>query len=232
MTTEALAAPKEEAKEETKKAAKAKKGEWDPSLPLRGFGKLTPEEYIKERLNPEIKYYSKSATKSKQSYLRMRALSVIGGALVPVLVNIPGPYVDILTTILSLIVVLIVSLETVYRYREQWTNYRTAEQSLRNQYFQYTSKAGIYGTLDEATAFKLFVDRVEEAIDAESSATLRVMTTLTESKAVPGTPVQAENATSLQVTTTSTESRAVVFTPGQPAELKPGQTDTTDTTAG
>src|SRR5688572_28727701 len=96
----------------------AKKLEW-PKLPLRGFGQLTPEEYVEERLNPEMSYYNKSATRSKQRYLQMRAITVVGGALVPVLVNVNTPYIDILTTALSLMVVLFVSLETVYRYREQ-----------------------------------------------------------------------------------------------------------------
>jgi hypothetical protein len=165
----------------------AKKLEW-PKLPLRGFGQLTPEEYVEERLNPEMSYYNKSATRSKQRYLQMRAITVVGGALVPVLVNVNTPYIDILTTALSLMVVLFVSLETVYRYREQWTNYRTAEQNLRNEYFLFTSKSGGYAGLDEPSAFTLFVDRVEQAIEAESASTLRVMTTITESKISSGTP--------------------------------------------
>jgi len=85
-------------------------------------------------------------------------------------------------------VVLFVSLETVYRYREQWTNYRTAEQNLRNEYFLFTSNSGGYAGLDEQSAFTLFVDRVEQAIEAESASTLRVMTTITESKISSGTP--------------------------------------------
>lgn len=155
---------------------------WSAKLPLRGFGRLTPEEYVDERLNPEISYYNKSATRSKQRYLQMRAITVVGGALVPVLVNINVPYLNILTTAISLVVVLFVSLETVYRYREQWTNYRTAEQNLRNEYFIFTSQAGPYSGLDEAAAFAIFVNRIEQAIEAESTSTLRVMTTLTELK--------------------------------------------------
>ncbi|MGE5073605.1 MAG: DUF4231 domain-containing protein, partial [Anaerolineae bacterium] len=129
-------------------AAPAKKSAWSAKLPLRGFGNLTPEQYVDERLNPEMSYYNKSATRAKQRYLQMRAITVIGGALVPVLINIHLPYIDILTTALSLVVVLFVSLETVYRHREQWTNYRTAEQNLKNEYFLFTSKAGEYAPLD------------------------------------------------------------------------------------
>lgn len=165
---------------------------WSAKLPPRGFAALRPEEYVAERLNPEIEYYNKSAGKAKQNYLRMRAVTVIGGALVPVLVNVDLPYLNILTTAISLVVVLFVSLETVYRYREQWTNYRTAEQNLRNEYFLFTSRAGGYANLDEPVAFTLFVNRVEGAIDAESASTLRVMTTLTESKASAPAPAQGQ----------------------------------------
>jgi hypothetical protein len=167
-------------------APKKAKAEWVPKLPLRGFGKLTPEEYVDERLNPEMGYYNKSATRAKKRYLQMRAITVVGGALVPVLVNVHVPYIDILTTAISLVVVLFVSLETVYRYREQWTNYRTAEQNLRNEYFIFTSQAGPYAGQDEAIAFATFVNRIEQAIEAENTSTLRVMTTLTELKSGVG----------------------------------------------
>jgi hypothetical protein len=174
-------------------AAKPKKAEWSAKLPLRGFGKLTPEEYVAERLNPEIVYYNKSATAAKKKYLQMRALTVIGGALVPVLVNVDLPYVDILTTTISLVVVLFVSLETVYRYREQWTNYRTAEQHLRNEYFEFTTKSGSYTGLDEMTAFTLFVNHIEGDIEAENNSTLRAMTTITESKVSVGSQGKEKN---------------------------------------
>jgi hypothetical protein len=164
-------------------AAPAKKDAWSAKLPPRGFAELKPVEYIAERLNAEISYYNKSATKAKGRYLQMRAVTVIGGALVPVLVNVNLPYVDIVTTALSLIVVLFVSLETVYKYREQWTNYRSAEQNLRNEYFTFTARSGVYAQLTDAAAFTLFVNRVEQAIEAENMSTLRAMTTLTESKA-------------------------------------------------
>ena len=175
--------------EPAKTAATPKKTGWSAKLPLRGFGELTPTEYVEERLNSEMSYYNKSATQAKQRYLQMRAITVVGGALVPVLVNVNLPYISILTTALSLVVVLFVSLETVYRYREQWTNYRTAEQNMRNEYFVFTSKSGVYAGLDEPSAFTLFVNRIEQAIEAESISTLRVMTTLTELKTNSGQAV-------------------------------------------
>ena len=155
-----------------------------PELPPRGFAVLAPQEYIEERVNPALKYYDKTAGKFKERFLVMRAATVIGGALVPVLVNINLPYLNLVTTAISLTVVLLVSLESVYHYREQWTNYRSAEQNLRNEYFLFTTKGGTYEGYEghERAAYKLFVDRVEEIIEAENSSTLKVMTTLTETK--------------------------------------------------
>lgn len=153
-----------------------------PRLPPRSFSSLRSEEYIAERINESIAWYDKQASKQKNLYLRMQAVTVIGGALVPVLVNIDLPYIDILTTIISLIVVLLVSLESVYHFREQWTNYRSTEQNLRNEYFLFTTKAGSYADLKDEQAFNLLVSRVEEMIGMENASTLKVMTTVSEQK--------------------------------------------------
>lgn len=153
-----------------------------PKLPPRGFAAMTPEQYIAERLNPNIAWYDKTANANKEKYLRMRATTVICGALVPVMVNITIPYINILTTVTSLIVVLLVSLESVYHYREQWTNYRSTEQNLRNEYFFFTTSSGPYQEMSDADAYLIFVDRVEDIIEAENSSTLKVMSTLTEAK--------------------------------------------------
>jgi len=153
-----------------------------PRLPPRTFSSLPPEDYIAERINESIAWYDKQATKHKDLYLRMQAVTVIGGALVPVLVNIDLPYIDILTTIISLMVVLLVSLESVYHFREQWTNYRSTEQNLRNEYFLFTTKSGSYTDLKDDQAFNLLVSRVEDMIGMENASTLKVMTTVSEQK--------------------------------------------------
>jgi hypothetical protein len=153
-----------------------------PRLPPRPFSSLPPEDYIAERVNESIAWYDKQATKHKKLYLRMQAVTVIGGALVPVLVNIDFPYIDYVTTAISLLVVLLVSLESVYHFREQWTNYRSTEQNLRNEYFLFTTNAGSYTNLKNEQAFNLMVSRVEEMIGMENASTLKVMTTVSEQK--------------------------------------------------
>lgn len=153
-----------------------------PRLPPRQFAAMNPEEYIAERLNESLVWYDKSAKRNKSWYLRMRAVTVISGALVPVLINLDLPYVNLGATVLSLIVVLFVSLESVYHFREQWTNYRSTEQRLRNEYFLFTANEGPYAKMDAHDAFRVFVERVEGTIEAENASTLQVMTTISEIK--------------------------------------------------
>ena len=165
-----------------------------PRLLPREYGSIPEYEYIAERVNDAIAWYDKSADKQKKLYLRMRATTVIGGALVPVLVNIKVPFVDIsiLTTIISLIVVLLVSLESVYHFREQWTNYRSTEQSLRHEYFLFTTKGGAYAAKDKALAYQHFVERVEELISSENASTLKIISSVSETHAGPGPKSQGK----------------------------------------
>jgi len=143
---------------------------------------LSPEKYIADRVNQYQMWYDKKAVATKARYLRMRGFSVIAGGSVPVLINIPaepsilGPVIRALVTVISLLVVIVVSLESVFHYREQWKNYRSTEQLLGHEKFLFGSRVGPYQALTDEEAFRLFVERVEGAIAAENAATLNVMT--------------------------------------------------------
>jgi Protein of unknown function (DUF4231) len=136
-----------------------------PKLPPRKFHSVDAETYIAERFNDAISWYDSKAVTSKSRYQWMRAVSVIGGVLVPVLVNVSLPgleiYLKAVTTVLSTLVVLLVSLESVFHYREQWVNYRSTEQFLRREYFLFAAKEGVYTDLSADDAFRVFVERVE-----------------------------------------------------------------------
>lgn len=148
---------------------------------------VSPQEYVAERVEQYQKWYDGKAVMMKSRYLRMRAFSVVGGGLVPVLINVPSQYtlfdvliVQFVVTVISLMVVIAVSLESVFHYREQWKNYRSTEQLLGHEKFLFRSRVGRYQGMDDENAFRLFVERVEEAISIENAATLNVMTMASE----------------------------------------------------
>lgn len=148
---------------------------------------LTPEEYISTRVEQYRAWYDKKAVQAKGRYLRMRAFSVVGGGLVPVLVNVNigvsirgYPILTAVVTVISLLVVIAVSLESVFHYREQWKNYRSTEQLLGHETFRFRAGVGPYKGLAQTEAFLAFVERIEDAIAAENTATLNVMTLASE----------------------------------------------------
>ncbi|MCX5390434.1 DUF4231 domain-containing protein [Streptomyces sp. NBC_00094] len=139
-------------------------------------GEMTPQRYIETRLAQYQEWYDVKATRMKAMHLRMRTVSVVGGALVPVFVNVDLAFARVTATVLSVVVVAAVSLESVYRYREQWKNYRSTEQLLGHERVYFEAKVGPYHNLPKRDAFSTLVARVEKAIASENSATLNVMT--------------------------------------------------------
>jgi hypothetical protein len=115
----------------------------------------------------------------------MCTITVVGGAVVPVLIDLDGPHMKVLTTGISLLVVIPLSLESVLHFREQWKSYRSTEQTLAQAYCNVAAADGADRGMDTAKAVLEFVDRVESAIAAENATTLNVMTTASEQPRSP-----------------------------------------------
>ena len=135
----------------------------EPSVPDRLS--FTPQKYISERVEQYQKWYDGKAVK-----INVPSQYTLWGA----------PVIQVFVTFISLLVVVGVSLESVFHYREQWKNYRSTEQLLGHEKFLYQSRVGRYRGLSEEDAFRLFVERIEESIAIENAATLNVMTMASE----------------------------------------------------
>lgn len=143
----------------------------------RGSGLLlTPEEYINDRVEQYMNWYKGKAVVAKRRYQSMSAVSVVGAATVPVLVNLSFPYVSYLTTVVSLIVGIFVSLEGVYHYRDQWKNYRSTEQFLGHGKFCFVTNIEPYKDMNPENAFIKFVETIEGYIYRKNAATLNILT--------------------------------------------------------
>ena len=140
----------------------------------RNFGSMSSEEYIAERLNPMRAWYDKKALRSKRAHQCIRLTTILGGANVPVLINIAET--QILSTCLSLLVVILIALESVFHFREQWKSYRSTEQLLAREYIHYVTGQGHYLKNSSEEAFPTFVQNIESILTAEHSMTIKLMT--------------------------------------------------------
>jgi hypothetical protein len=139
----------------------------------------TPElvnEYITGRVEQYAGWYDKKCGPVKQRYLYIKAITVIGGAIVPVLVNVTWPYATLMATFTSLLVVILVSWDSVFQYGKQWKNYRSTEQFLRQETILFKHHVGFYSEFDNDRAFRMYIQRIENAIAQENSVTLDTLT--------------------------------------------------------
>ena len=104
--------------------------------------------------------------------------------LIPVVSNLPWeiPFgsstIQVSTMGASLIglgVALILALEGVFHFKEQWQNCRGTEQYLLSQRFRFENRVDEYQTLTDEEAFRLFVSKVEKAIIDENNVTLNIL---------------------------------------------------------
>jgi len=135
-------------------------------------------DYVENRVVPGTYFYETEGDKAKNRYLWMRGLAIVAGAFVPVLVNISIPYNSYVTTLLSLSVVILVSLEGVLHYRERYRNYRSTSNALAQECYLMFMRASPYDkcTADTTKLRAEFVKRTEGYISREVASTLNTMT--------------------------------------------------------
>jgi Protein of unknown function (DUF4231) len=146
------------------------------------------DRYIDSRLTGKmgyLGYYDNTARRMKRRHLQNRAAAAIGAVLIPVVSNLPwqiplgsGYTLQVSTvgaSLIGLAVALILALEGVFHFKEQWQNCRGTEQYLLSQRFRFENRVDEYQTLPDEDAFKLFVSKVEKAIIDENNVTLNIL---------------------------------------------------------
>src|SRR4051812_29405732 len=92
---------------------------------------LDAESYISTRLEKERDWYDRKAVVAKKWFQIQQTCAAIGAAIVPALINItliPAPYREWLATLVSVGVAVLVGIEKVHHFGDQWRNYRSTEQ--------------------------------------------------------------------------------------------------------
>ncbi|HMH07225.1 MAG TPA: DUF4231 domain-containing protein [Terriglobales bacterium] len=146
------------------------------------------KEYIDSRLisgqTGYLGYYDRTAQRMKRRHLQNRSAAAIGAVLIPVVSNlnwepqIRGATIHVATvgaSLIGLVVALILALEGVFHFKEQWQNFRGTEQYLLSQKYRFENGVDEYQALSTEDAFKLFVSRVEKAILDENNVTLNIL---------------------------------------------------------
>lgn len=130
---------------------------------------MNQEEYLKNRLEDQINWYDKKSAKNQKLYKRLQFISFIAAAAVPFLsgyISAESKSIQIIVGLLGFITAVITATLSLYKFHENWIEYRATCESLRHEKYLYLAKTSPYNIQDP---FPLLVQRVEAVISKENA---------------------------------------------------------------
>ncbi|MBS1614686.1 MAG: DUF4231 domain-containing protein [Bacteroidetes bacterium] len=129
---------------------------------------MSPEEYLKSRVETEIDWYNRKSKINKRAYRSLRVLSALVALSIPVMSGLlqdgNAASLKVTLSIAGAFVALCESLLALYKFHENWTNYRQAAEGLTQHKFLFSTGAAPYSGAD---AFTLFVQNAENLMAGE-----------------------------------------------------------------
>jgi hypothetical protein len=129
---------------------------------------INQEDYLKNRLDDQISWYSKKSASNQRMYKRLQMITIITAASIPFLSGY-SDFHEIVKIVIGLIGVIIASITAILslnKYQENWMEYRTAAESLKHQKYLYLTGSDPY---HGENAFNVLVQQVEMLISKENS---------------------------------------------------------------
>ena len=124
-------------------------------------------EYISTRLDPQIEWYDKKSMHAQKR--QFQVIEIILAAFIPLLSGYTS-LCDLIPTIIGIlgaIIVIIESITKLYKYHENWIQYRSSCEMLLYQKHLYLTHSFPYNPNDE-TIDNIFIKNVEDIISAEN----------------------------------------------------------------
>lgn len=145
---------------------------------------VTPEEYIKTRLDEQITWYSRKSSQNQRMHKRLQLLIVISSTSIPFLSAYSSEYsiFQIIVGIIGVMVAALTAINSLYKYQENWISYRSIAESLKQQKFLYLTGTDPY---HETHAFHMLVQQVEMLISKENSTWTQQMEQTKDRKMTP-----------------------------------------------
>ena len=130
---------------------------------------MSPEEYIDQRVDQQIAWYSRKSKTAQNWFKSLRMVEIIAAASIPILAGFGTdlPHNTFTLALLGSVIAVIASFVSLNQYQENWMAYRTTCESLKHEKFLFLTKAERYS---DADPFLLFVQQVEGLISKENSA--------------------------------------------------------------
>ena len=130
---------------------------------------MKEEAYLKDRLEDQLAWYSKKSNYNQKYFQRLRFGEIILATIIPFLSGMGDkiPYYHWIIGGIGVIISITAATITLFKYHENWIEYRTTEERLKHEKFMYLTNTKPYNIEGK---FKLLVERVESIIAKENAA--------------------------------------------------------------
>jgi len=130
---------------------------------------MNEEEYLNDRLEKQISWYDNKSMQNQKWFKRLQIFQIAAATSIPVLViyiTDTTPFLRFLNALLGALIAVVSGAIGLYKFQENWLEYRTTCESLRHEKYLYLTKTDPYN-ID--SPFPLLVSRVETLISKENT---------------------------------------------------------------
>jgi hypothetical protein len=161
---------------------------------------ITDTTYIADRLDNQCDWFERKASWNQSRYKWLRMAEIAAAALIPVLSSVPAdrlpPLAQWLVPALGILIALIAGIMGLFKFNENWVQYRTTAELLKHEKFLYTTRCSPYAGEDR---FSVLVQRVEKILMKEN-ATWTQAASMTGTDSKTSAPAQDGNTAALPAT--------------------------------
>lgn len=128
---------------------------------------MDDKEYIEQRLDNQIKWYSKNSQKYQRWHKLLQVIQILSAASIPFLPSVITEQAPLNITVgaLGVMIAVIAGISALYKFDEKWIKYRTTAESLKHEKYLYLTQVDPY---DGEDSFPLLVQRGESLISQEN----------------------------------------------------------------
>ncbi len=130
--------------------------------------KITPEEYLEDRVEEQINWYNRKSISNKKWFYLLQIIVLVMSATVPVVsilsIVFESIWIRLGIGILGAIAAIATGIISICQFRKNWIEYRTTAESLKCEKYMFKTKTGFYAERD---AFPVFVERIEALVSKE-----------------------------------------------------------------
>lgn len=127
------------------------------------------DEYLIQRVDDQIKWYSDKSSKCQKMYKRYQVIEIIIASCIPFFAgySTKALWVPIVIGVCGVIITVIESITKLYKFHENWIQYRTTSELLKHQKYLYVTNSYPYSGCNE-TPYNIFVSNIEQIISSEN----------------------------------------------------------------